>query len=204
MNKRDEFLTKMYDQMFNDINQHILVSWQSIGVLIAAFALLSLTEKGVLSIDIAASLIILVCAWLIAHLYDASYWYNRNLVIIANIERQFLKVEDLKLIHYYFGVHRPKNKMIFHFRIQYALGGTLGIIVLIYHFVTKVKPTLSLSHEIDYLILLPYLLTLASIIYLRYIAKQRLDSYQEFISNSPGKKIDTTGIKYGIGHGYKA
>jgi hypothetical protein len=35
-----------------------------------------------------------------------SYWYNRNLVIIANIERQFL---GRKEIHYYFGKHRKKS-----------------------------------------------------------------------------------------------
>src|SRR3546814_2866580 len=43
-----------------------------------------------ISLDVAASLIILLCAWLYAHMLDAAYWYNRNLVIIANIERQFL------------------------------------------------------------------------------------------------------------------
>ena len=53
-----------------------------------------------------------------ANLIDSSYWYNRNLVIIANIERQFLELKDLKEIHYYFGAHRPKNKMITHLKVQ--------------------------------------------------------------------------------------
>ena len=35
---RKEFLLHMYDQMFNDINRHIMVIWQSVGVLVAAFA----------------------------------------------------------------------------------------------------------------------------------------------------------------------
>jgi hypothetical protein len=64
-------------------------------------------------------------AWLFANLYDASYWYNRNLVIIANIERQFPGHDNLKEIHYYFGKHRKKSAMITHLKIQYALG--LGI-----------------------------------------------------------------------------
>src|SRR5690348_12295057 len=88
---REEFLMRVYDQMFNDIDTHILVVWQSVGVLVGAFAIFALTEKQVITLDVAASLIILIAAWLIGHLYDASYWYNRNLVIIANIERQFLR-----------------------------------------------------------------------------------------------------------------
>src|SRR5919206_2459258 len=91
---RREFLLKMYDQMFNDINRHILTVWQSVGVLIGAFAIFALAEKGVLSTDIATTMIVLLSAWLLAHLHDSSYWYNRNLVIIGNIERQFLRQED--------------------------------------------------------------------------------------------------------------
>src|SRR5579859_5541016 len=103
MDDRKEFLTKMYDQMFNDINTHILVIWQSVGVLIGSFAVFALSEKGIIPIDLAISLVIILASWLMAHLYDASYWYNRNLVIIANIERQFLQKDDLRQIHYYFG-----------------------------------------------------------------------------------------------------
>ncbi len=107
--KRDEFLLHMYDQMFNDINTHILVVWQSVGVLVGAFAIFALTEKQIITLDIAAALIVLLAAWLIGHIYDASYWYNRNLVIIANIERQFLAAADLKEVHYYFGKHRKRG-----------------------------------------------------------------------------------------------
>ena len=84
---RKEFLLKMYDQMFNDINTHILVVWQSVGVVVGAFAVFALAEKNIIPIDYACSLMIILCAWLLANLYDSSYWYNRNLVIIANIER---------------------------------------------------------------------------------------------------------------------
>ena len=96
MDNREEFLVEMYKQMFNDINRHIMVVWQSVGVLISAFAIFALVEKNVISSDIATSIIILLCAWLYAHLVDSGYWYNRNLAIIANIERQFLKKEDLR------------------------------------------------------------------------------------------------------------
>ena len=42
---RKEFLLKMYDQMFNDINTHILVVWQSVGVVVGAFAVFALARK---------------------------------------------------------------------------------------------------------------------------------------------------------------
>src|SRR3546814_12158683 len=86
-------------------------------------------------LDVAASLIILLCAWLYAHMLDAAYWYNRNLVIIANIERQFLLNSDLQDIQYYFGAHRSKkNRMISHLKIQSALGVAVGGLVIFFHF----------------------------------------------------------------------
>lgn len=202
---RDELLLKMYDQMFNDINCHILVVWQSIGVLIGAFAIFALVEKKIVSLDIATSIILLLSAWLIAHLYDAGYWYNRNLVIIANIERQFLKKEDLKNIHYYFGAHRPTNKMIKHLAIQYALAFGLAAIVLLYHFSVRVLPGIGLSwYNFEFERFLPYLFTIVAVIYLFILRKNRNKSYEEFLKNSPGIEVDTSGIEYGIGHGFKS
>ena len=49
-NTRHQFLFKVYDQMFADINQHINVVWQSIGVVIGSLALLSLAEKNIIPI----------------------------------------------------------------------------------------------------------------------------------------------------------
>src|ERR1700674_4150254 len=103
---RQQLLLKMYDQMFNDINRHILVIWQSIGVIIGSFAIFSLVDKNIVSFDVAVLMVVVLCGWMLAQLYDASYWYNRNLVIIANIERQFLNESDLQDIHSYFGEHR--------------------------------------------------------------------------------------------------
>lgn len=137
---RKEFLMRMYDQMFNDINRHILVVWQSVGVLVGSFALFGLVEKGIVPFDFAVALIVLLVMWLLAHLEDAGYWYNRNLAIIANIERQFLEKSDLRNIHYYFGKHRGKNVMLSHLRIQYLFGIGILCLVLLYHFLTRVIP----------------------------------------------------------------
>jgi hypothetical protein len=200
---RKEFLINMYNQMFNDINRHIMVVWQSVAVLVGAFAIFSLVEKNIISLDVAVSLIVLLAGWLVAHLLDAAYWYNRNLVIIANIERQFLERDDLKLICYYFGAHRPKNKMIAHLKIQVALALGLAAVVLILHFFKQVSPGFSAPwSNLEVIRFLPYAMTLAAYLYVRSIDKARDDDYAEFLRESPGKKVDAMGTEFGPGHGH--
>jgi len=200
---RDDLLLKMYDQMFNDINRHIMVVWQSVGVLVGAFAVFALVEKNVIPLDFAVCIVLLLALWLMAHLFDAAYWYNRNLVIIANIERQFLRKEDLKEIHYYFGSHRPTNKMIYHLRIQMTLGIALTLIVLSHHFYVRIVPGFDLPLcNISLVKCLPYLLTIGTAIYLFKLKHDLKKKYQEFLRESPGKTIDTTGTSFGIGHGH--
>ncbi|ENM5724691.1 hypothetical protein V4V56_000599 [Vibrio mimicus] len=203
MKKREELLLKMYDQMFNDINRHIMVVWQCVGVLIGAFAIFALVEKKVVSLDIAASIVLLLCFWLMCHLLDAAYWYNRNLVIIANIERQFLQIDDLKKIHYYFGKHRPDNVMIEHLRIQFYLGVGLALIVMGYHFTERVVPGMDQPMtNFEPIRAIPYILVLIAIFYVWNLAKKLNDKYQEFMTNSPGIDVDTGATVYGVGHGH--
>lgn len=200
---RNEFLIEVYRQMMNDINRHIMVVWQSVGVLVGAFAIFALVEKQVVSADIASSIILLLCGWLWAHLVDAGYWYNRNLAIISNIERQFLVKDDLKNIHYYFGEHRKNNKMITHLRIQRALGFGLGGLVILYHFTNRVIPGMTLHGSIfDPQRVLPYLMGFAVIMYCLKLQESRNKAYKEFIDNSPGVPLSTEGITYGVGHGH--
>ena len=202
---RKEFLVQMYNQMFNDINRHIMVVWQSIGVLIGAFAIFALVEKNIVSLDVAVSLIVLLAAWLVAHLLDASYWYNRNLVIVANIERQFLTKDDLKAIHYYFGAHRPKNRMITHLKIQVALGVGLVTLVIGYHASVRVLPGVSSPlSSFEFSRSLPYLLLVASLAYIWRVSKSRDAAYAEFVTNSPGDLVDASAVKFGPGHGHDA
>ena len=200
---RADLLLHMYDQMFNDINTHILVVWQSAATLIAGFAVLALTEKNVISIDVAIAVLVLVCAWQIAHLYDAGYWYNRDLAIIANIEKLFLTSADLKNVHYYFGSHRPTNKMITHLRIQYFLGVGIAILVVAFHFYTRVWPGLGESmNTFEPPRILPYAVGILGTFWLWRLRNDRNKSYAEFLKNSPGIQVDAKGIEYGIGHGF--
>ena len=198
---RREFLLRMYDQMFNDINRHILVVWQSIGVIVGAFAIFALVEKGIVSHDVACGIVLLLCTWSIAHIYDASYWYNRNLVIIANIERQFLKIKDTKEICWYFATHRKHNKMISHLEIQYFLSVGLAIIVVIYHFSVRVYPGIvAAQSKFDPERAIPYLVLLIAIFFLYKVAKGKNARYAEFLEKSPGKELKTEDFSDTIGH----
>lgn len=201
--KRPEFLIEVYKQMMADINRHIIVVWQSIGVVVGSFATLSLVEKKVLSLDFAASLFVLICSWSLALLIDSSYWYNRNLCIIANIERLFLDNADLRHVHYYFGEHRPKNKMITTLKIQAVLAGGIGVLVVVYHFLFRVMPGFELPIvNLSFVCALPYIVILIACILIVRLKKRRDKDYAEFLQNSPGVVISTEGIKYGGGHGF--
>lgn len=201
--RRDEFLLAMYNQLLNDINRHIMVVWQSVGVLVGAFAILALVEKNLITLDLAVAVVVLLCGWLGAHLIDAGYWYNRNLAIISNIERQFLLKSDLQDIQNYFGVHRPKNKMIRHLRIQFALGIGVALLLLVFHFVMRVAPGLrSPWSDFEFFRAMPYVIGLVVALYCWHEKTTRDEEYIAFVRTSPGKHVDTGDIVYGPGHGF--
>ncbi len=197
---RAEFLIAMYNQMMNDINRHIVVVWQSVGVLFGAFAVFALVEKQIIPLDIAATLILILCIWVIAHVYDASYWYNRNLVIIANIERLFLRRSDLRDVHYYFGKHRRAGAMITHLETQLWLAIGVAVVVLIVHFVTDVPPIWNGNKPVSILTALPWLTAAVGLIIWAKVAGKATRRYKTFLRNSPGVAIDASGIEDGPGH----
>lgn len=195
---RTALLLKMYDQMFNDINRHIVVLWQSVTVLAGAFAVFGLVEKNVLPIDYACALLVLIVVWHLAHVYDTSYWYNRNLVIIANIERHFLTQTDLAEIHYYFGQHRKNMSMLTHMRIQWWLGIGIGGLILAYHAFSRIISAPAAPSGGPRL--LPYVVAVFGVFLLYLLRSSRAESYKNFLKNSPGKAVQTRGITYGPGH----
>ena len=197
---RSDFLIAMYNQMMNDINRHIVVVWQSVGVLVGAFAAWSLVEKNVISLDVASTLIIIIAIWVVAHVYDAAYWYNRNLCIVANIERQFLTKKDLKEVHYYFGSHRSKNSMLNHLMLQMYLALGVGALVLGVQFSEVIWPILPKLDGIKPMNLLPWLVALVGLAIWHRRRELAHRKYAEFLKNSPGKPIDAKDVEFGVGH----
>lgn len=202
MDDRKTFLMEMYRQMFADINRQMTVVWQAVSVVVGAFALLALVEKDIIPLDVAISLIIILSSWMYAHMLDGGYWYNRNLVIIANIERQFLIQSDLRDVQFYFGKHRSdKNKMISYFRIQAGLAFAIATLVLVFHFAKRVLPGFGLPFDaFDPSRMLPYVAAVGSVIICSMLAHDRRRAYENFRRNSPGIDVDTKSVDFGPGH----
>src|SRR5665811_427541 len=104
-----DFLIAMYKGMWDNINRHITVLWQSAGVVSTSLgATFILQRTGVTpgdsgtAIDVASAIVIAAGAWLVAHSFDAANWYNRNIQIISNIERVFFaKMDPSERVHPY-------------------------------------------------------------------------------------------------------
>jgi hypothetical protein len=190
----------MYDQMHREIAQHFSVVWQAIAIIGAGFAILLRSDGSSLT-DFTISAMILINSWLVAHIYNSNYWYNRNLVIIANIERQFLKNSDLQHVHYYFGKHRSIYAMVTHLRLQRDFAFILYILVILQHFYTRILPGISESIcNFDWPRSIPYILIIIAYLYLKNCGLENVKKYREFLKNSPGIQIDTSNVTYGEGH----
>lgn len=62
VDSRDTFLLQMYREVWNNINRHLTVAWQSAGVLVGSFAIMALVERRVRAIDLASALLVLIAA----------------------------------------------------------------------------------------------------------------------------------------------
>ena len=90
--ERERLLLRMYDQMFSDIDRQIKSVWFALAAMLVSLVLSAVGTP----IDLWVAVTVLLVGWVIAQLYDAAYWYNRNLAIISNIEREFLRREFLQ------------------------------------------------------------------------------------------------------------
>jgi len=138
---RAEVLLVMYRAMWDNVNRHIVVVWQAMTPLLAALAGEYLANQQLISRDLAAAAVLVVCAWVLAHILDASAWCNRNLLIIANIERELLPEEDAHKIHPYFLKARQAS-MLEHLRIQFFLGCLVATFILVQHALLQLIPSL--------------------------------------------------------------
>ena len=196
--RRDDFLLAMYNQMWGNINRHILVIWQSVGALLGAFAVLALIEKHVLPIDLACSLIVVICAWVAAHVIDANYWFTRNLLIIINIERQFLLSKDLRDIHPYFRDHRKPT--LDHLVVQGCLAASVFLLIAGWHFFTRVAPGFASPYaNFEFSRALPYLVSLIAAVLLVVFKRKQEKSYEKLLRKSPGISMDSK-LKHAESH----
>jgi hypothetical protein len=140
--RRADFLLEMYIQTSAHLSRHVTGIWQCVGVVGGALAVFALEKDKPLN-DYACALAVMLCGWLVATTLDASNWFNRNITIISNIERLFLRPDDSKLVHPFFLEHREPGQPAEHFVIQIVLGATVGLLILVYHFKIRVADGLS-------------------------------------------------------------
>jgi|SRR5581483_146447 len=196
MTDREVFLVEMYKKMWDNIDRHILVVWQSVGVLVGALATFALLDKQIVTsdygsaLDYATAFVVLTATWQLSHVYDANFWYNRNLLIIANIERQFLRPEDAHELHFYFLGHRKSRDMVGHLKVQRFFGLCVVIIVLLRHFALRVFPGFgSPISNFDPKRALPYAAIFVCSIFFYKLRAQQRQSYETLARKSPGKVV---------------
>jgi len=184
---RAEFLLEMYRQTSNHLNRHVVLLWQSVALLGGAYAAFGFQEKNVISIHHATAIALLLCGWFCANVYDAYAWFDRNLVIITNIERLFLDKQDESTVHPFFLKHRDPTKLVQHFEIQLFLGMTIAAIVSIVHFYRQVLPSFKTPNGVfDAELALPYVALLLSLCFCARIRCQVLRKASQLRKSSPG------------------
>lgn len=89
----DEFLIHVYDQMFTTINRIHNNIWDMVIVIVGGMGVWNLYYQCCFwyAFDIIAIGYIIVLSWILTRLVDFNYWCNRNLIIVRNIEDEFLK-----------------------------------------------------------------------------------------------------------------
>lgn len=194
MDRRDEFLVVMYERMWDNINRHLTVVWEAAAITAGAVALFALTENGVLSLDIASTLIVVIAGWAVLHAYDANGWYNRNLAIISNIERVFLEPGDDRKIHYFFSRPHRRFQLIEHLRIHALLGGGFGALTLLYHFSVRVWPGFGAPwSNVEPQRSLPYVAGVLVVLAVMFFRRHYAEKHKEFEENSPGIELPVGG-----------
>lgn len=185
--KRPDFLIKMYEVYNNEIDRHFGFAWQAVSVFAASIVTILTSTETIAGIPsyAALSLYIVLVTWGIETIIDSYFWYNRNLVVIANIERQFLQDKDAKEIHYYFQSHRKSNKPITFFNnLLLFLIATPLLVIAFYFWIPATAGRYYFYHDISTYI--PLVILVIAILQIRASTQKRNAHYREFMTQSPG------------------
>lgn len=184
---RTEFLLEMYRRTSNHLNRHVLLLWQSVALLGGAYAAFAFQEKNVISIHLATAIALLLCGWFCANVFDAYGWFDRNLVIITNLERLFLDRQDATHVHFFFLQHRKPENMVQHFWIQLLFGAMIALLVALVHFFKHVLPSFSIPNGVFAPELaLPYAVLIVSIGFCWWVYYRVVKKAKELRAESPG------------------
>jgi len=179
-----EFLINIYNQAFNNINRHITIVWQSVSILVASFVSIVFTEKYEVSIYLSYMILSFYITWMMAHLYDSNHWYTRNIHIVTNIERYFLKKKDKKNLHFFFTKHLKPRHVADTFQIQIYFARAIWVVSYFY-----VNYKASLKADINFFFI-STLLTFFCYFLVHLQRKKNEQNIKELIEKSPGKTIN--------------
>lgn len=177
---KNEFLLRMYEQMWGNINRHILTVWQSIAAIGASLSVIVLSGKNIFSDDVSVSIIVLMSAWLISHVYDAQAWFDRNIAIIRNIETHFTL--GTNEFHKY---NQPRDmRLIAHLKIQKDMGLVLLLFSVVYHAKKTIIPICDGERAFEALNILPYLALLGGGGYVIYMYNEWRKTHAKTINST--------------------
>jgi hypothetical protein len=183
-----DFLIAMHKTMWDNINRHTTVLWQSAGVVTTSLGATFLLQRAGNSfgeagaaVDVASAIVIAAGSWLVAHAIDAAHWFNRNIQIISNIEEIFFsKMPRKEWVHPYGSGYTRENKMLLHMKIQASLGAFVAIGAFLLHFFSRVWPTLCLCGRIEPARTLPTIslaLGLVACTVVRFVTRRSYDAF---------------------------
>lgn len=179
----EKILIEMYSQLMHDVKRHVVIVWQSICMLIAAITAFALIKDNLFSLDMAASVALIACIWLLVHVYDSSFWYNRNIAIIDNIEKQFLRQDESGVMKSFFSESHPKGVYLSHC-VQRALGISVAVLVLGFQFYETILPILLGRTDFEVLNSAPWVIAACGILIWAIKSYSNIKKYDEFIKNS--------------------
>jgi hypothetical protein len=184
-----DFLSTMYKSMWDNINRHVTVLWQSVAVLATAFAAALLVKRDSpagqrdILFDVATALVVAASSWLVTHALDAANWFNRNIQIIGNIEKVFFKLmprEDWPHPYGHPSWHR-ENTVLLHMAIQSSLGVVVGLAALGFHFISRVLPDLHWNlRDVDLPRVLPYFTAVLGVLICLRVRRKTLAEQTKF------------------------
>lgn len=193
--RQDQFLLQLYMQLWNSINIHIQVVWQSVAVMITAFGALAVVSRDASAIDFVVTLIVSGSAWLAAHALNAGYWYRQNLFMVQQIERHFLGRQASQFIPITgnsSGQADSGLKMPTYVRTQIALAGSIVATVLAFHFSIRVWPGIgSPIQQFELSRSLPYVAFALAVALLIITRNHLVDDYAKIVHSINQSQVET-------------
>ena len=120
---------------------------------------------------------------------DAGSWFNRNLALIRNIEREFLSSSDQAAIHPFFAEKHRGAKLVEHFRIQVALAAVIWSLAILEHLAFRMPAFCSDGARGKALLLLPYVLSTVLFAGLAWLRGHYRAKHESLVSQSPGPPL---------------